>query len=285
MPTTPDRPAAPVLVVFTDLDGTLLRHEDYDWSAARGAVAELARRGVPLVIASSKTRAEIEVWRRRLGNHDPFISENGGALYLPSGAAVPAILGAVPVGGRQRVEFGTPYAHLREALAPLARDLGVGLRGFGDMEAEEIARRTGLAGESLELARQREYDEPFVPDRPLTPEESARLERLAGQRGLRVTRGGRFHHLTGFNSKGKVARLLMSAYRAAGDPVASLGAGDGPNDLELLRAVDHAVVVARPDATHAPELLAGLPFARFTRGVGPVGFAEGVMEYLDRPGR
>ncbi len=284
MPTMPDRTAAPALVVFTDLDGTLLRHEDYDWSAARQAVAELARRDIPLVIASSKTRAEIEAWRRRLGNGDPFISENGGALFVPAGAAVPPIPGGVPAGGLQRVEFGTPYVRLREALRSLARDLGVGLRGFGDMQAEEIADLTGLTGEALELARQREYDEPFVPDRPLTREESACLERLADERGLRVTRGGRFHHLTGFNSKGKVARLLMSAYRSGGDPVASLGAGDGPNDLELLQAVDHAVVVARPDGSHAPELRAGLPGARFTRGAGPVGFAEAVMEYLQRPG-
>jgi mannosyl-3-phosphoglycerate phosphatase len=284
MPTTRDGHAAPALVVFTDLDGTLLRHEDYDWTAARGAVAELARRGIPLVIASSKTRAEIEAWRRRIGNHDPFISENGGALYVPPGVMPRPIPGVVPAAGRQRVEFGTPYAQLREALRLLACDLGVGLRGFGDMEAGEIAGLTGLAGEALELARQREYDEPFVSARPLTREEAVRLEELAGGRGLRVTRGGRFHHLTGFNSKGKVARLLMSAYRAGDEPVASVGAGDGPNDLELLRAVDHAVVVARPDGTHAPELRAGLPFARFTRGVGPVGFAEGVMEYLARFG-
>ena len=59
--------AARRLVVFTDLDGTLLRHEDFDWSPAREALAELARRRIPLVIASSKTRAEIEVWRSRLG--------------------------------------------------------------------------------------------------------------------------------------------------------------------------------------------------------------------------
>ena len=281
MPTTPD--PAPSLVVFTDLDGTLLRQEDYDWSPAREALAALKRRRVPLVIASSKTRAEIEAWRRRIGTGDPFISENGGALYAPEGSTPGPIPGAEPVDGYFRVELGAPYARLRGALPTLARDLGVGLRGFGDMEAGEIGRLAGLSGEDLELARCREYDEPFVPSRALTGGEETRLEERARAMGLRVTRGGRFHHLTGPSDKGRAVRLLMSGYRAGGRSPLSLGLGDGPNDLELLQAVDRAVVVARPDGSHAPELRTGLPHARFTRGAGPEGFAEGVLEYLARP--
>lgn len=283
MPTTRSPRPAPGLVVFTDLDGTLLRHEDYDWSAAREALAELARRRIPLVLASSKTRAEIEAWRLRIGTRDPFISENGGALYLPPGSTPGPVPGSVPVSGYLRVEFGTPYSRLRDALQLLARDLGVGLRGFGDMEAGEIAHLTGLSGADLDLARQREYDEPFVPERPLSREEEARLGERVGALGLRVTRGGRFHHLVGPNSKGEAARLLMSGYRAGGESVTSFGLGDGPNDLELLLAVDHPIVVARPDGTHAPELRAGLPpHARFTRGAGPEGFAEAVLDCLAR---
>jgi len=59
MPKKARRSPAPAMVVFTDLDGTLLRHEDYSWLPAGPALAELRRRRIPLVIASSKTRAEI----------------------------------------------------------------------------------------------------------------------------------------------------------------------------------------------------------------------------------
>jgi hypothetical protein len=44
--------------------------------------------------------------------------------------------------------------------------------------------------------------------------------------------------------------------------------------------MDRPVAVARPDGTHAPELVAGLPHARFTRGIGPEGFAEAVLGFL-----
>jgi len=283
MPTIPSGVPAPPLVVFADLDGTVLRHEDYDWSAARPAITELARRAVPLVIASSKTRAEIELWRDRLANRDPFISENGGGLYVPPGTTPRPVPGAFPAGPYECVAFGRPYAELRAALPVLAGRLGVPLAGFGDMGAEQIARLTGLAGDDLRRAREREYDEPFVPARELGDEEEGALIAHARALGLRVTRGGRFHHLLGPTSKGTAARRLMAGY--GGRSIPSLGIGDGPNDLDLLRAVDRAFVVARFDGTHHPELRAALPGARFTRGIGPEGFAEAIFSHFERSSR
>jgi mannosyl-3-phosphoglycerate phosphatase len=266
--------------VFTDLDGTLLRHEDYGWEPARDALALLERRGIPLVIASSKTREEIEAWRARLGIGAPFISENGGALHVPPGTTPLPLAGAECAFGYQRVEFGSPYRRLREALGRLSRQLGVGLRGFGDMEAREVAHWTGLSDEDAERARRREYDEPFVPERPLSESELSALEDAAARLGLRVTRGGRFHHLTGPSSKGAAARRLIAAYSAGGAPVTSIALGDGPNDLELLSVVDRPVVVARPDGTHEPVLRAALTRARFTSGIGPAGFNEAILDLL-----
>lgn len=263
----------PPLVVFTDLDGTLLRHEDYDWSEAGEALAALAAHRIPCVIASSKTRSEIDVWRERLGLTDPYISENGGALHFPAGAD----------SAGETVRLGVSYVRLREALDEIGRELGVALRGFGDMTAGEIAALTGLAGGDLERARQREHDEPFLPARPLTSDEEARLDDAALSRGLRVTRGGRLHHLLGAHDKGMAARVLLSTLSADGAAVRSLGVGDAANDLELLRAVTRAIVVARPDGTHDPELVAGLPGARFVHGIGPAGFNEGVLAELPGP--
>jgi len=274
----PDRAGA--WVVFSDLDGTLLRHQDYDWSEAREAIALLALRRIPLVLTSSKTRAEIEVWRERLGNNSPFISENGGALYVPEGDPSVRLSGATPVAGYLRVEFGVPYPRLREGLSRISDALGVRLSGFGDLGREAIGRLTGLAGEDLWRCQSREYDEPFVAARPLTDADEASLAEQAAALGLRVTRGGRFHHLIGPNSKGDAARLLISAYASMGAPVTSVGVGDGPNDLELLRAVDRPVIVARPDGIHDHVLRDGLPGASFTRGIGPRGFNEAILEIL-----
>src|SRR5262249_39570829 len=69
-------------IVFSDLDGTLLDARTYDWRPAERALARLAELGVPVILTSSKTRAEIEEWRRTLGNREVFVSENGGGIYF-----------------------------------------------------------------------------------------------------------------------------------------------------------------------------------------------------------
>lgn len=73
----------PPAVVFTDLDGTLLDHHTYSWQPAAPTVERLKRLGVPLVLASSKTRAEMVALRHELGIADPFVVENGAAIYVP----------------------------------------------------------------------------------------------------------------------------------------------------------------------------------------------------------
>ena len=269
------------LIVVSDLDGTLLSHDGYDPGAAFPAIERLRAAGIPLVLASSKTRVEMEAWRARLGTFDPFIVENGGALLWPIGCDPPPPEGVETAGPYARWVYGTPYAALRDALPRLADTIGVRLDGFGDVSIETVAAWTGLRGVGLEQALRREYDEPFQPERPLDPGEEASLDRAAEAMGLRVTRGGRLHHLVGPSSKAKAARDLRRCYEGRIGPVTLVAAGDGANDLELLAEADRAIVVARPDGSHQPSLVAGVPAAHFTTAVGPAGFAEGIGAILD----
>ena len=71
------------LLVFTDVDGTLLDHHDYSWDPARRALERLRDRGYPVVLTTSKTLAELEVLQRELGIEGPVISENGALVALP----------------------------------------------------------------------------------------------------------------------------------------------------------------------------------------------------------
>ena len=61
MPDAIERP-----IIFTDLDGTLLDHDTYSWEPAAAMLAELQRRGIPVVLNSSKTLAELERLRGKL---------------------------------------------------------------------------------------------------------------------------------------------------------------------------------------------------------------------------
>jgi mannosyl-3-phosphoglycerate phosphatase len=247
-------------VVFTDLDGTLLDRETYGFEEALPAVRNLLAAGVPLIPVTSKTRAETEWWRGRLGLRGPYVVENGGAALIPAGT--------FPFATPEKIEFGEPYAALREALAAASAASGCRVRGFGDMTVEEIARAAGLPAGQAALAARREYDEPFA---VLDPGREERLVAEIEARGKRWTRGGRFHHILGGNDKGAAVVELLALYRRAFGSIWATGLGDGWNDLEFLRLMDRAVVIESPEAE---RLAARLPGAVRTSRAGPAGWNE-----------
>lgn len=264
------------IVIFTDLDGSLLDAKTYSFDAAREALDALRARGVPLVLASSKTRAEIERLRNSLDHHHPFVAENGGGVFIPKGYFDFPLEGTVLRGPYQVLELGLPYAALRLALKEIAHALGCRLRGFGDMTTEEVAERTGLAPSDAQLAKQREYDEPFIIES--TPPPVEEIRRKAEALGLRCTSGGRFHHLMGPSDKGLACRHLIDFYRRRYGAIMTVAIGDSLNDLPMLAAVDRPMLVQRADGTYDPDVA----FSSLVRasGIGPVGWNRAILTRL-----
>ena len=269
----------PKMVVFTDLDGSLLDPLTYSFDAASEALHALQASDIPLVLASSKTRAEIEPIRFRLNHLHPFTVENGGGLYIPKGLFDFPVEETVLRGPYQVIEIGTSYVRLRAALKEIEQRVGCPLRGFGDMSAEEVAERTGLSQQDALLAKQREYDEPFVIEGPDTVVEEVMRE--AGARELRCTRGGRFYHLIGGSDKGRACRLLIDCYRRQNGQrghLVTVAIGDSLNDLPMLAAVDRPILVQKPDGSYDLEVqLSNLTRAQ---GIGPAGWNQAVLDLL-----
>jgi mannosyl-3-phosphoglycerate phosphatase len=268
-------------VFFTDLDGTLLDHANYRWTVARGALAAIRRRGSPLVIVTSKSRAEVLPLLGELDRRDPFVVENGGAIYLPAGYFQFRVKGARSAGrGWQRVSLGTSRRKLVRVLERAARRTGVRVRGFAQMTTGQVAAATGLGLGEARRALRREYDEPFlILDRGTRAWACLRGE--IRREGLRATRGSRFFHILGANDKGVAVRHLMGWFRRArGTPLRTVGLGDSPNDIALLRAVDIPILVARPGGRYDSETLAAVPGIRRAGGVGPQGWDRAVRALL-----
>ncbi len=268
------------VVVFTDLDGTLLDATTYGWEPARETLARLKAAGVPVVPVTSKTRAEVEPLMAALGLDGPFIVENGGAIFSPAGAPPAPLPGARREGRYEVVPLGASCAALRARLAAVREAYRVPLVGFGDLSVEEVAAATGLPPEAAARAKRREYDEPFRLDAAARRPEV--LEALTAG-GLRVTEGARFAHLTGAGDKGAAVRRLVDAYRVSRPVLTTTGAGDGPNDIPLLAAVDRPLLIPRPDGTIHPALMAALPGAAVAPAPGPAGWALGIARLVGGP--
>lgn len=266
-------------VIFTDLDGTLLDHKTYAFTAALPALAFVRQKGIPLVFCSSKTRAEIVYWRGRLENPHPFVSENGGGIFIPLSYFSPNDIDAMglkteTIEGYSVLVLGTPYPLLRRALQEL-RSGGFDVRGLGDMSSAEVAENTGLSLEEARLAKRREFDEPFVfrGDQAKVGELLASIQ----EKGLRYGQG-RFFHLTGANDKGKAVERLKALYRRKLGEIVTIGLGDSPVDFPMLERVDYPVLVRNYRGEHDPGI--ALPGLIREEGVGPEGWNEAVLKLL-----
>ena len=106
----------PSIIIFTDLDGTLLDRETYGWGAAKPALKLCHRHNIPIIPVSSKTRAEIEIFQDKLGLSAPFISENGGGIFFPRSSHPEGPPGAMPTENHWKWSLGPSYDALVKAL-------------------------------------------------------------------------------------------------------------------------------------------------------------------------
>ncbi len=80
---------------------------------------------------------------------------------FPDGYFSLKIPGVVRTARYLSIAQGRPYAEVCEALDDIAEECAVGVAGFHHMSLREIADNTGLRPRNAELARAREFDEPF----------------------------------------------------------------------------------------------------------------------------
>jgi glycerate 2-kinase len=259
-------------LIITDLDGTLLDPATYAFDEALPAVRHAQAHNIPLILCSSKTRAEIEVYRRQLGNNHPFISENGGGIFIPRGYFAAPVAGE-EIDDYQVIVLGTPYAEVRRHFVELRERFNVAVRGFGDMTADEVAELTGLTHEAAQLAMQREFDEPFVFDEALDERFLQEIEAA----GLRWTQG-RIFHIMGRHHKGRAISLLKELYQRQYGAIVSIGLGDSLNDLPMLAAVDQPVLVRHEDGSYDRRI--EIPYLLKTQQPGPAGWNETVLQLL-----
>ena len=258
------------VIVFTDLDGTLLDHADYGFEAALPALRYLAEQNIPLVLSTSKTAAEILAMRENPVFAQCMAIVENGAGVLRAGDSQPQ-----------------PEPHhwrLLQLVDELPADLRKGFSGFSSWSQETLRQHTDLDPESASRAARRHYSEPGL---WLGTEGDRRrfLDALT-ELGIHAQQGGRFLTLGFGASKAERMRELIDERRQDyGDRVISIALGDAPNDIDMLLQSDFGIVI--PNPAHAGiKTLSGESAGRIIRAdaAGPAGWSDSLLTLLEDPG-
>jgi len=267
----------PKPVIFTDLDGTLLDQDTYSFEPAEPALRLIRLKRIPLIFSTSKTRAEIEIYRKKLENGHPFVSENGGAVFVPKDYFSFPFPYDRELEGYFVLELGVYYSQIREVLELIKRETGIRIRGFYDFSLEEISSLSGLSLKEAEFAKQREYDEPFIVEGG--EREFDIVKNKIMMKGLNYAWGGKFHHILGKNDKGKAVEILKELYENQFFSISTVGIGDSLNDLPMLSIVDQPILL-KGKAGFSSLILEKIKHLTLMEGTGPQAWNEAILRVL-----
>ena len=243
------------LWVVTDVDGTLMDHS-YDLSPAKETIKTLQELSIPVILCTSKTAAEVKVIREELNLSDPFIVENGGAIY---GESLTRVNG--------KIILGEKYEVLENILINISQEIDFSLIPLNNLSDREAHELTGLKGNSLTLMRDRHWSMPFL-NPPDYLEE--KINKCCKSFNVEVFRGNRMSHLLSINSdKGKAINALKKYVNKPNIKI--IGLGDSPNDLPLLINSDFKVVIPSLNGPNL-NLLDKLKNYKFTLADQPNGY-------------
>lgn len=270
-------------VVLAALDDVVATCSASQVLALRDALMGLERTGVPVVIWSERTRAEIELLRERLGATAPFISEDGSALFVPSAHVHFPVEANRTVAGYGIVEFGLRYDQVVAVLSRVAQSVGIRLTRLTEMTIEDVARQLRISLVGARLVKLREYGELFR----IEDEKAAsrgRLFRALRAAGLSPWHGTPFDYVSGLADKRVAIDRVRALLATTGRRVMMIGIGSRPRHLPVLHAADVRIIVHEGDPAATTQLLSQAPLAHVVETPGAGGLIEAVTRVQSRLG-
>ncbi len=214
--------------IVTDLDGTLM-DENYDISPARKTLNLLAELSIPVIPCTSKTASEVRYFRKENGLYDPFIVENGAAVYGFN----------EDNSSEWELILGKSYEELRYILRNISKEVNYHLTPLNDLNQNQIFDLTGLSAQGIKRALDRKWSVPF-----LNPPEEIfeKVKLICESFKVHVFKGNRMSHLLSIEShKGEAVNKLK--LHLNNKDVKIIALGDSQNDLPLLEYADKSIVI------------------------------------------
>ena len=216
------------ILIFTDLDGSLLHRDTFKFDSIKDYIVSLVNRGIIIIPNSSKTEKEIEKFSEELGVKLPYISENGSSIQ-----------------GLDLINANFPNKIV------LSRDKEELIKIFNDKVPEQLKNKCieiskinkkeqekifSQKDDNLKNALNRKYTLPFLFKGDKT--EKNKLSKILSSSSLTFQEGGRVVNLCDNINKVKSMNKVIKILKKTEDKIKTIAVGDNYNDLDMLKSCD-----------------------------------------------
>ncbi len=221
------------ILIFTDLDGSLLHRDTFKFDEIKDYLKQLISKGIFIIPNTSKTEKEILEFNNELGLSLPYISENGSAIngldLLNSNLPKELILSR---------EKDNLIKIFKESV-PV--NLQNKCKWLSEMDKKKQSLIFGLEDDKLKMALDRKYTIPFLFEG--IKSERNELSKIVKNKGLALQEGGRVINLTDKVNKAKALQVFVRFFKKNNKNVKTIAVGDNYNDLDMLKTSEFPCLV------------------------------------------
>ncbi len=226
------------IIIFTDLDGSLLNKDTFRFDEIEDYFRELVSKGIKIIPNSSKTEAELLDFNKQYNLNLPFIAENGSSIHglnlihkdLPN-----KILISRPVDQIISIYNEIIPNYLKKKINFILK-----------LNYKEQEKFFGLPLNKMVLAAKRNNSLPiqFLGDEI----EKNEFIKIINDVGLTVQTGGRIMNICDNVNKSKaMSKVLQLISKELHDEIITIGIGDNENDIEMIKQSNYPCLVKNED--------------------------------------
>ena len=222
------------IIIFTDLDGSLLNKDTFKFDEIQDYFRELVSGDIIIIPNSSKTAAELAYFNKQYNLNLCFIAENGSSIHglnlinkkLPNKISMSRPLNKI----YEIYNKNTPY-YFKQKITFISK-----------LNTKEQEKIFGLPLNQIKLALKRKYTIPINFNG--SEIEKNEFFEIINKAGLTIQSGGRVINICDKVNKSKaVVKTLKLISNEIDQEIATIGVGDNQNDIDMLRETDYSCLV------------------------------------------
>ncbi len=216
------------LIIFTDLDGSLLHRETFKFDSIKDYIKDLINNEIIIIPNSSKTEKEIEKFNEELGVELPYISENGslisGLNLINSNFPNKIILSREKEELLEIFNLKVPEKIKNKCLL------------ISKLDKKKQEKIFGQKDDRLNDVLSRKYTLPFLFNGE--KKDKNRLIKILSANSLTLQEGGRVSNLCDNVNKVKSMNKVIKILKKTKNKIKTIAVGDNYNDLDMLKNCD-----------------------------------------------